>query len=333
MAEEAERPWPVAAALAVLRAVGILVGAVIGLVGTLLLVTTAQGLLVRGRLGRTRLREVLPFSGTFGPQCGGAPISFGMMGDSLAVGYGAESTDGTPGVIVAKGLAQASGRPVILTNVGEVGAESTALIPQLAQLRAATVPDVVVIIVGANDVMRLKRLSDALWPLSSVVRELRKERAQVVVATCPDLGAVQSFRLPLRFFAHWYSRVLATSQVIVTLRAGGRSVSLGDTIGPLFRADPVGMFSAHDHLHPSNRGYQAAARVILPSVRVAAGTPLPEDAQVRHRVYRQGSRRPLAWWAFRASRRAGVRLAAQSSVAQESEPVTERADRRASLDR
>ncbi|HET8928081.1 MAG TPA: SGNH/GDSL hydrolase family protein [Microbacterium sp.] len=316
-----------------LRAAMLAVGTVLGLFTAVLAVTTAQGLLVRGRLWRTRLGEIVPFSGSFGADNGGGSISLGVMGDSLSVGYGAESSDGTPGVILAKGLAEASGSPVTLTNVGQVGAESFALLAQLAQLREQTTPDVVVIIVGANDVMRLRRLADALWPLSSVVRELRKDGVQVVVATCPDLGTVQSFRQPLRFFAHWYSRVLATSQVIVTLRAGGRSVSLGDTLGPLFRADPVGMFSAHDHLHPSNRGYEAAASVILPSVRVAAGTPLSEDAAVRHRVYRKGSRHTLAWWAFRASRRAGERLTGQESAVQAAVPVTERADRRTSLDR
>lgn len=315
MSAETAPVAPPAIVWRMLRAAALTVAAVVGLVTAVLAVTTAQGLLVRGRLWRTRLSDIVPFSGIFGGG-GGTPISLGVMGDSLAVGYGAESADGTPGVILAKGLAAASGSPVALTNVGQVGAESFELLAQLARLREETTPDVVVIIIGANDVMRLRRLSDALWPLSSVVRELRRDGAQVVVATCPDLGTVQSFRQPLRFFAHWFSRVLATGQAIVALRAGGRTVSLVDTLGPLFRADPVGMFSAHDQLHPSNLGYQAAASVILPSVRVAAGTPLPEDAGVRHRVYRKGSRHPLAWWAFRASRRAGVRLTAYSSAAQ-----------------
>ncbi len=316
MAAEPGRWSPLTIVWAMVRAAVLTLGGIIGLVAGLMAVTAAQGLLVRGRLERTRLGPVLPFSGTFGAENIGAEISLGVMGDSLAVGYGADSSDGTPGVILAKGLAEASGSPVALTNVGQVGAESIALLAQLAQLRAETSPDVVVIIVGANDVMRLRRLSDALWPLSSVVRELRQDGIQVVVATCPDLGTVQSFRQPLRFFAHWYSRVTATGQAIVTLRAGGRSVSLVDTLGQLFRADPVGMFSAHDHLHPSSRGYKAAAAVVLPSLRVAAGAPLPEDADVRHRVYRKGSHHPLAWWAFRASRRAGFRLTAQSSAVQ-----------------
>lgn len=298
----------------VLRAVGATVGAIAGLAAAVVAVTTAEGLFVRERLAPTRLGAVIPRNGRYGAHRAGAAIQLGMMGDSLAVGYGAVDPDETPGTLLAMGLADASGRPVDLTNVAEVGAESTALIAQLAQL-VDEVPhlDVVVIVIGANDVMRIKRLTDALWPLSEAVRRLRGDGVQVIVATCPDLGTVQPFSQPLRFFAHWSSRLTATGQAIVALRAGGRTVSLADTLGPLFRRDPEEMFSPRDHLHPSDAGYRAAAAAILPSVCAAAGYPRPQDAFVPHRVYRKGSRHPLAWWAFRASRRVGERLTASES--------------------
>lgn len=299
-------PWGVV--MQVLRATGFMFGALAGFVMVLVGVATAQGLLARERFGGIPLAATLPRSGLFGEGRKGTPIALGVMGDSLAVGYGANDPTSTPGVLIAEGLVEAGDCSVELTNVAEVGAESTALIAQLTRLRALSKPDVVVILIGANDVMHLKRLTDALWPLSETVRHLRGEDVEVVVATCPDLGAVRPFMPVLRFFAHWYSRVLATGQAIVTLRGGGRSVSLADTLGPIFRHDPTGMFSTRDHLHPSSRGYAEAAKIILPSVRAAAGVPLPEDAHVPHRVYRKGSHRPLAWWAFRASRLVGERL-------------------------
>lgn len=295
--------------------IAIAIATVLGLVVTALGAAIAEGMLVRERLESTRLGSVRARSGTFGADGEGPPIALGMMGDSLAVGYGADSSIGAPGVVIAEGLAEASGRPVVLTNVAEVGAESIALIAQLAHLRAVATPDVVVIMIGANDVMHVRRLTDALWPLSETIRQLRRGGAQVVVATCPDLGTVHPFSQPLRFFAHWYSRALATGQVIVALRAGGRTVSLADTLGPLFRLDPDDLFSPRDHLHPSSAGYLAAADVILPSVRVAAGFPIPGDERIPHRIYRRGSRHPLAWWAFRASRRVGARITAYESVA------------------
>jgi len=297
-----------------LTVAGTAVGAATGLAAAIGMVVTAEGLIARERLVATRLASAGARSDTFGGDCAGPPIALGMMGDSLAVGYGAESPDDAPGVLIAQALVEASGRPVVLTNVAVVGAASAALIRQLAHLRMETSPDVVVIMVGANDVLHLRGLTEALWPLSATVKQLRRDGAQVVVATCPDLGTVHPFSQPLRLFLHWYSRVLATGQAIVVLRAGGRSVSLADTLGRLFRLDPDDLFSAHDHLHPSSVGYVAAAAVILPSVRVAAGYPLREDAQVHHRVYRKGSHHPLAWWAFRASRRVGARLAAYEST-------------------
>ncbi len=298
-----------------LRTMSVGLGATAGLVVALGVLTTTEGLFVRERLVPTRLGPIIPHSGRYGAHRPGAALVLGMMGDSLAVGYGAVDPEETPGTLLAMGLADASDRPVDIVNVAEVGAESTALVAQLARLMAeAPHLDVVVIVVGANDVMRLKRLTDALWPLSEAVRQLRRERVQVVVATCPDLGTVQPFSQPLRFFAHWSSRLAATSQAIVALRAGGRTVSLADTLGPLFRHAPDQMFSHRDHLHPSDAGYRAAAAAILPSVCAAAGYPRPQDAHVPHRVYRKGSRHPLAWWAFRASRRVGERLTASESA-------------------
>lgn len=294
--------------------VGIVVGSVAGLVTALGTVTMAEGLLAWERLAPTRLGSVLPHSGSFGTGLSGPPIRLGIMGDSLAVGYGVDDPEDTPGVILATGLVRTSGRPVELTNVAQVGAESTALIGQLAHLREVTTPDAVVIIIGANDVMHLKRLIDALWPLSEVVRELRRDGAQVVAATCPDLGAVHSFSQPLRLIAHWASRLCATGQAIVALRAGGRTVSLADTLGSLFREDPQDMFSARDHLHPSDLGYETAAAVILPSLCASVGCHGLGDIRIPHRVYRKGSHHPLAWWAFRASQRVGARLTAYESA-------------------
>jgi hypothetical protein len=56
----------------------------------------------------------------------------------------------------------------------------------------------------------------------------------------------------------------------VVVEAGGRTVSLGDLIGPEFTAAPHEMFSP-DRFHPSALGYSAAAMAVLPSVCAALG--------------------------------------------------------------
>jgi len=300
---------------------GAVAGAIVGLFLTVTAVTTIEGLFARGRLSPTRLGAVIPRGGLYGEHRPGSALKLGMMGDSHAVGYGVSDLDDTPGALLAMGLADAADRPVELTNVGEVGAESRDLIAQLATLDAEISDlDVVVIVVGANDVMHLARLTDALWSLSVTMRSLRQDGIDVVVATCLDLGTVQPFSQPLRFFAHWSSRLTATSQAIVVLRAGGRTVSLADTLGPLFHRDPETMFWAHDHLHPSAAGYRAAAAAMLPSVCAAAGYPRSQDTLVPHRVYSKAAGHRLAWWAFRASRRVGARLTA-AEAARDAEKV------------
>lgn len=289
----------------------VVAGSAIGAVFGVGVVTLAEGLLARERLMPRRVVPAASGTGVYGEDNAGEPLDLALMGDSLAVGYGSDDPARTVGTILADELAKASGRPVRLRNVAEVGAESAHLPGQLTALvRSSPTPDVAVIIVGANDVMHLKRLVDALQPLSRTVRELRAAGSEVIVATCPDLGTVRPFFQPLRYFAHWLSRLLATSQTIVVLRAGARTVSLADTLGPLFRRDPSSMFSSLDRLHPSGLGYTRAAEVLLPSVRVAAGYPSHDDVRVPHRVYLKGSRHPLAWLAFRASRRVGARLTA-----------------------
>ncbi|WP_051143102.1 SGNH/GDSL hydrolase family protein [Humibacter albus] len=304
-----ETPTPVRWWVPVVRGIAIGVGSVFAAAMGVSALTAAEGFWARGKLMPTRVASSIAAHGLFGEHTEDTPLHLVLMGDSLAVGYGSDDDAKTVGVVLATELAAASARPVRLDNVAEVGAESLDLIEQLVTVRhLATPPDVVVIIVGANDVMHLRSLVAALRPLRATITALRGAGARVVLATCPDLGTVRSFFEPLRFFAHWISRVLATSQTIVALRAGARTVSLADALGPLFRREPGTMFSRLDRLHPSGLGYQRAAEVLLPSVLAAAGHPTPGERAVPFRVYDKSSRHPLAWLAFRASRRAGQRL-------------------------
>lgn len=271
------------------------------------LTAVAEGYWARQRLLASRIPDAIARTGLFGAEHTGEPLELALLGDSLAVGMGAENGDQTIGVLLANGVASASGHPVQLRNVAAIGSESKDLPGQIAELgRPEASPAVALIVVGGNEIMHLQNIDSAVRHLSQAVRDLRREGYRVVVATCPDMGTVRTFVPPLRFIAHWLSRILATAQTIVVLRSGGRTVSLGDTLGPIFWSDPTLMFSA-DHLHPSSSGYARAADVLLPSVCAAAGYRTGTDAIVPHRVYRKDLRSPLmVGLAFRASRRAGM---------------------------
>jgi hypothetical protein len=100
----------------------------------------------------------------------------------------------------------------------------------------------------------------------------------VVVGTCPDLGAIQPIKPPLRWLARRWSRQLAAAQTVAVVEAGGWTVSLGDLLGPRFAAEPHRMF-AWDRFHPSADGYAAAVSALLPTV-LAALSPAEERRAV-----------------------------------------------------
>lgn len=201
----------------------------------------------------------------------GRPLELAVLGDSSADGLGADRPDETPGAILATGLAAASGRPVRLTVVAVVGAESTHLGAQVERLlERVAAPDVAMIMIGANDVTHRIRVQDAVRALADAVTRLRQVGAEVVVGTCPDLGTLEPVAQPLRLIARRWSREMAAGQTVAVVEAGGRSVSLGDMLGPEFAARPHELFSA-DRFHPSAAGYARLGDALLPSVCAALG--------------------------------------------------------------
>ncbi len=196
------------------------------------------------------------------------PIRLAMLGDSTAVGYGVQRDRDTPAAQLAIGVSAAARRPVHVSNVAVVGAESPDLPGQLQALGNERV-DLAVIMIGANDVVELTKPAVAVPHLEDAVLRLRARGAEVVVGTCPDLGTVRPIAQPLRAYARRLSRRMAREQTVAVVRAGGRTVSLGDLLGPLF-AKRLELFSA-DRFHPSEEGYQEAALAVLPSALDALG--------------------------------------------------------------
>ena len=201
----------------------------------------------------------------------GEPYDIVVLGDSSAAGMGADAAHETVGAIIASGVAALTGRRVRLTNRAVVGAESSDLERQLANaLEDVMRPDVVLIMVGANDVTHRIERTAAVRALEQTVRRIRALGSEVVVGTCPDLGTIQPIRQPLRSLMKRWSRDLAAAQTVAVVEAGGRTVSLGDLIGPEFDESPHEMFSK-DRFHPSAAGYARAAAALLPSVCAALG--------------------------------------------------------------
>ena len=165
----------------------------------------------------------------------GEPFDVVVLGDSSAAGVGTDAAHETVGAIIASGVAALTGRRVRLTNRAVVGAESSDLERQLANaLEEVMRPDVVLIMVGANDVTHRIERTASVRQLEQTVRRIRALGSEVVVGTCPDLGTIQPIRQPLRALMQRWSRDLAAAQTVAVVEAGGRTVSLGDLLGPEF---------------------------------------------------------------------------------------------------
>lgn len=239
-------------------------------------VTAAGALLYGVVLGQAMIaKHTIPLptepppraDGLYGADLPGEPVRFVMLGDSSAAGYGARLPRETVAAVIAAGLAERLGRPVLMRCLAVVGARSPDLPPQVEGALELS-PDIVVICVGGNDVTHRVPVQDSIRFLVDAVTALRAAGAQVVVGTCPDLGTIRPLQRPLRWLAKLWSRQLAAAQTVGVIEAGGRTVSLANLLAPAFYQDPERLF-AWDRFHPSSEGYAAAAGALLPTVAAA----------------------------------------------------------------
>jgi lysophospholipase L1-like esterase len=185
-----------------------------------------------------------------------------MLGDSTSVGYGTRTPEELPGVLLARGIAAHAGRPVRLVSHGLTGARTSDLARQV-ELCLAAPPDLVVILVGANDLRDMVPPRRSAAQLGAAVHDLVAAGIPVVVGTCPDFGVITAIPQPLRTVLSTWSLRLAALQERAVLASGGASVPLARLVSPQFVGNPQ-MF-AGDHFHPSGAGYERAMAAVLPA--------------------------------------------------------------------
>ncbi|MFF2376338.1 SGNH/GDSL hydrolase family protein [Streptomyces xiamenensis] len=293
--------------------ISLLGGAAVGLV-----LTEVQ--LARRQLLRNGREEPPPLAdGVYGAEYASGPTAgpraavpwrLAMLGDSTAAGMGVHRPTQTPGALLASGLAAVSERPVELHNVALSGAKSDDLERQVSMLLTepgrAPAPDVCVLMIGANDITGRMSPAESVKHLSQAVARLRTAGCQVIVGTCPDLGSVEPVAQPLRWIARRVCRQLAAAQTIAVVELGGRTVSLGDLLGPEFAAHPGELFGP-DRYHPSAVGYATAAMAVLPTLCASLGV-WPEEERVEAR--RREGYLPVERAAARAAAESGTEVSA-----------------------
>jgi lysophospholipase L1-like esterase len=203
----------------------------------------------------------------------GDPFDVHLMifGDSTATGYGCRHADEVPGVLIARGLAEQSGKRIRLSTKAIVGATSKGLSGQIdAMFVAGPPPDAAVIMIGANDITRPNGIGPSARRLGAAVARLRAAGAVVVVGTCPDFGVITAIPQPLRWVTRSRGLRLARAQAAAVRNEGGVPVPFSDLLAPEFQKAPDLLFS-EDMFHPSAAGYALAANQLLPALCDALG--------------------------------------------------------------
>ncbi|MDQ3715409.1 MAG: SGNH/GDSL hydrolase family protein [Actinomycetota bacterium] len=216
----------------------------------------------------TALSDPPPITGTFGISAD-PPLRLAVLGDSTAAGYGVSRVEqSVPGQLAAR-LAAAGWR-VELSGFAIAGSRTGDLGPQVSRALLSR-PDLAVLVIGADDALRLTRSRSVSYGVVDAVRRLRDHGVPVVVGTAPDLAAARGLGQPLRIVAGWRSRRVAKLQLSATRAAGGLPVDLAKECGPVFRADP-GLLS-DDGWHPSVDGARIWVDALEPMMLDAAGSP------------------------------------------------------------
>lgn len=222
-----------------------------------------EAVLARRAIGTSDERPPSP-DGIYGDDLPGQPIRCLVLGDSAVVGYGMARADSTPSAMIGIGLAHVMDRPVDIQCLAVVGAQTSDLMRQIDR-GIEPHPDIAVIVVGTNDVTHRVMPNTSAAILAESVARLVDVDCEVVVGTCPDLGTIRPILQPLRTFARRMSRYLARQQTVATVEAGGRAVSLGGLLGPVFDEKRDLMFGP-DGFHPSETGYANMVSVLIPAI-------------------------------------------------------------------
>lgn len=192
----------------------------------------------------------------------GPPVRLVVFGESTAVGVGVDTLeDALPGCL-ARAVAGLSGRAVSWQVIGKHGMTARSavqLVPQLIDSGGEGVPDIVVVVLGVNDLVRFRL--GRIWrrDLTTVLLAIREAAptASVLVAGIPPAYLSPALPKALGRFAGRRARMM-DRQTTRAARLVGAVVETVSHIGP--QVDD--RFFAADRFHPSSHGYLIWSRYL-----------------------------------------------------------------------
>jgi lysophospholipase L1-like esterase len=182
----------------------------------------------------------------------GPPVRLAVFGDSTAAGVGANRHEDALAGRLAAAVSGATGRGVSWRAVARSGATSRTardLVPGL--VAGGWRPDVVVVLIGVNDLKNLRRLRDWDQDVPALLAAIA-EAAGGTPVVVSGMAPVRRFpALPQPMRAAMAMRARAMDHVL-RQAAGDRHMP----VDPQLIGDG---FFAEDGFHPSSRGYRAWA--------------------------------------------------------------------------
>lgn len=198
-----------------------------------------------------------------------APLELRVLGDSTVAGVGTDRVADALPVLLASEVAERTGRAVHVTGLGVSGARTRDVLDRQLPMVDGDA-DVVVLVVGSNDVIhpttpwRVRAVTGAL------LRRAQATEAEVVLGGVPRFLGVGALPQPLREVVDGYAGVVRRAQRAAARDVGGVSfVDIAALASPRFVGRPEAMSA--DQFHPSRVGYEFWAQALAPAVMTAAG--------------------------------------------------------------
>jgi lysophospholipase L1-like esterase len=258
-------------------------GAGAGTVGLFGMVIGAEILAARRRtvLPETEYERILSFPGRSPGRADDAPpLRLAVLGDSTTTGVGTERVEDTYAALA--GLALAERGPVEVHVLGRASSRINDVLTEQVPLAAAIEPDLVLLVVGANDATHVTPFREVATGIREILRGLGDR--PVVVAGVPRLTLVRLLAPPLRELSHIRGQHVNR----ILRRAAARRP--GTTFVPLVARPPRGDaefwkgFLAADGFHPSAIGYARWALELVPALLAADPRPVGAEAEAASEV-------------------------------------------------
>ncbi|GHG92407.1 SGNH/GDSL hydrolase family protein [Streptomyces lanatus] len=191
-------------------------------------------------------------------------LRMAVLGDSVAAGVGAAEHREAMAGRLAEAVSAMTGRAVSWRVSARAGATLTVvrqgLLSGLTDPMTRWRPDVVVVVAGTNDALRLRRPRAFRRDAERLIRDVRLrlgEDVPMVFAGLPSVDRLAALPRRVRIPLAWYVRVL--DHQLKTAATRGVAVFHLPSGGP---PEHTGEWLAADRFHPSADGYRAWARVL-----------------------------------------------------------------------